>query len=211
MVTLRTYIFLDSLQPQLAAHTGTVSRGFLPVAGMASLYVEIAPGIAINRVMDIALKATRVQPAVQVVERAFGVLEVHHEDQGEVRQAGEAILRALGLNESDRMKPRMVSHQIIRAIEHYQAQLINKTRYGSMIIPGESLYILETEPAAYSVFAANEAEKAARITLVDVKPIGAFGRLYLGGPEAQIDAAAEAVERALSSVTGKESPPARTV
>jgi hypothetical protein len=209
MVTLRTYIFLDSLQPQLAAHTGTVSRGFLPLAGMASLYVEIAPGIAINRVMDIALKATRVQPAVQVVERAFGVLEVHHQDQGEVRQAGVAILRALDLEESDRLKPRVLSHQIIRSIEHYQAQLINKIRYGSMIIPGESLFILETEPAAYAVFAANEAEKAARITLVDVKPIGAFGRLYLGGPEAQIDAAAEAVEKALSSVTGKEPPPSR--
>jgi hypothetical protein len=210
MVTLRTYIFLDSLQPQLAAHTGTVSRGFLPLAGMASLYVEIAPGIAINRVMDIALKATRVQPAVQVVERAFGVLEVHHQDQGEVRQAGAAILRALDLEESDRLKPRVLSHQIIRSIEHYQAQLINKIRYGSMIIPGESLFILETEPAAYAVFAANEAEKAARITLVDVKPIGAFGRLYLGGPEAQIDAAADAVEKALSSVTGKEPPPSRT-
>jgi hypothetical protein len=210
MVSLRTYIFIDSLQPQLAAHTGTVSRGFLPVAGMASLYVEIAPGIAINRVLDTALKATRVQPAVQVVERAFGVLEVHHDDQGEVRQAGRAILRELGLEETDRIKPRMVSHQVIRAIEPYQAQLINKTRYGSMIIPGESLYILETEPAAYSVFAANEAEKAARITLVDVKPIGAFGRLYLGGPEAQIDAAAEAVQKALSSVAGKETPPSRT-
>lgn len=206
MVNLRTYVFLDSLQPQLAAHIGTTSRGFLPVAGMASLWVEIAPGIAINRVLDIGLKATRVAPAVQVVERAFGVLEVHHDDQGEVRQAGAAILRALDLEESDRLRPRMVSHQVIRAIEPYQAQLINKTRYGSMIIPGESLYILETEPAAYSVFAANEAEKAARVTLVDVKPIGAFGRLYLGGPEAQIDSAAEAVERAMSSITGKEIP-----
>ncbi|MBU1701517.1 MAG: hypothetical protein KJ970_17900 [Candidatus Eisenbacteria bacterium] len=206
MITLRTYIFLDSLQPQLAAQIGTVSRGFLPIAGMASLYVEIAPGIAINRVMDIALKKTRVQPAVQVVERAFGVLELHHQDQGEVRMAGEAILNALDLEEADRMKPRMVSSQVIRAIEPYQAQLINRTRYGSMIIPGQSLYILETEPAAYSVFAANEAEKAARITLIDANPIGAFGRVYLGGPEAQIDAAAEAVEKALSSISGKEIP-----
>jgi hypothetical protein len=206
MITLRTYIFLDSLQPQLAAHIGTVSRGFLPVAGMASLYVEIAPGIAINRVLDIALKATRVQPAVQVVERAFGVLEVHHQDQGEVRQAGQAILRALDLEESDRMRPRMVSHQIIRSVEPYQAQLINRTRYGSMLIPGQSLFILETEPAAYAIYAANEAEKAARVTLVDVNPIGAYGRLYLGGPEAEIDAAAEAVEKALSSVSGREVP-----
>jgi hypothetical protein len=174
---------------------------------MASLYVEIAPGIAINRVLDIALKATRVQPAVQVVERAFGVLEVHHQDQGEVRQAGRAILQALNLEESDRLKPRMVSHQVIRAIEPYQAQLINRTRYGSMIIPGQSLYILETEPAGYAVFAANQAEKAARITLIDANPIGAFGRVYLGGPEAEIDAAAEAVEKSFSTLPGREERP----
>ena len=209
MVTLRTYIFLDSLQPQLAAHIGTTSRGFLPVAGQASLYIEIAPGLAINRVMDVALKATRVQPAVMAVERAFGVMEVHHHDQGEVRQAGEAVLAALELREEDRMKPKVVSSQIIRAIEPYQAQLINRTRYGSMIIPGQSLYILETVPAAYSVYAANEAEKAARVTLVNVNPIGAFGRLHLGGPEADIDASAAAAERALKMLSGREAEPDR--
>jgi len=201
-VSLRTYIFLDSLQPQLAAHIGTVSRGFLPVAGDASLYIEIAPGIAINRVMDVALKATRVMPATIAVERAFGVMELHHRDQGEVRQAGSMVLRSLGVEESGRMKPRIVSSQIIRAIEPYHAQLINRIRYGSMIIPGQSLYILETEPAAYCIYGANEAEKAARVTLVDVNPIGAFGRLYLGGPEAEIDAASEAAVRALEGLTG---------
>jgi hypothetical protein len=202
-VTLRTYIFLDSLQPQLSAFIGTTARGFLPVAGMASLFVEISPGIAINRVTDVALKATRVKPAVQVVERAFGLLEVHDEDQGEVRQAGKAILDHLGVVESDRLKPRIVSNEIIRAIEPYHAQLINRNRYGSMIIPGQSLYILETEPAGYSSLAANEAEKAAHINLVELRPYGAFGRLYLGGTESEIDSASEAAIKALQDVAGK--------
>ena len=202
-VTLRTYIFLDSLQPQLSAFIGTTARGFLPVAGMASLFVEISPGIAINRVTDVALKATRVKPAVQVVERAFGLLEVHDEDQGEVRQAGKAILDHLGVAESDRLKPRIVSNEIIRAIEPYHAQLINRNRYGSMIIPGQSLYILETEPAGYSSLAANEAEKAAHINLIELRPYGAFGRLYLGGTESEIDSASEAAIKALQDVAGK--------
>lgn len=200
---LRTYAFLDNLQPQLAALVGTTSRGFLPVAGVAALWIEIAPGIAIHRLLDQALKATRCQPATIAVERAFGVLEVHHADQGEVRQAGEAVLRGIESTEADRMQPRLVSSTVIRSIESYHTQLINRTRYGSMILPGQSLYILETEPAAYAVLAANEAEKAARITLVDMNPIGAFGRLYLAGPEAEIDAAAAAAERALQSVTGR--------
>jgi len=202
-VTLRTYIFLDSLQPQLSAFIGTTARGFLPIAGMASLFVEISPGIAINRVTDVALKATRVKPAVQVVERAFGLLEIHDEDQGEVRQAGKAILDFLGLAEPDRLKPKVVSNEIIRAIEPYHAQLINRNRYGSMIIPGQSLYILETEPAGYSAFAANEAEKAAHINLIEVRPFGAFGRLYLGGSESEIDSASDAAIRALEGVSGK--------
>lgn len=202
-IELRTYAFLDNLQPQLAAHVGTTSRGFLPVAGVAALWVEIAPGIAIHRLLDSGLKATRCRPATIAVERAFGVLEVHHPDQGEVRQAGKAILDQIGHQESDRLKPRVISSQIIRAVEPDHAQLINRTRYGSMILPGESLFILETEPAAYAMAAANEAEKAARITLVQVSPVGAFGRLYLSGSEAEIDAAAAAAERCLSSMSGR--------
>ena len=71
---LRTYCFLDALQPQQATFIGKTARGFLPVPYQASLWVEIAPGIAINQVTDAALKATNVQPAVQVVERAYGLL-----------------------------------------------------------------------------------------------------------------------------------------
>jgi hypothetical protein len=205
MVTLRTYIYLDNLQPQLASFIGKTARGFLPVPHVASLFIEIAPGIAINRVTDVALKATRVTPAVQVVERAFGLLEVHHEEQAEVRQAGRAILDYLEVDEAKRIKPKLVSNQIIRAVEPYQSQIINRNSQGMMLLPGQSLYILETEPAGYSVFAANEAEKAANIFLINVRPFGAFGRLWLSGPEAEIDAAAEAATHALESVTGVES------
>lgn len=203
MITLRTYAFLDSLQPQLASFIGKTARGFLPIPGQASLWIEIAPGIAINRVTDVALKATRVTPAVQVVERAYGLLEVHHEDKGDVLNAGAAVLKSLELNETDRIKPNVVTHQIIRAVEPYQAQIINRNSAGMMILPGESLFILETDPAGYIAFAANEAEKAARVRLVNIQPYGAFGRLYMCGSEAEIDAAAEAAKAAIDSIVGK--------
>jgi len=202
-VTLRTYTFLDALQPQLATFMGKTARGFLPVPGQASLFIEIAPGIAINRVTDVALKATKVQPALQVVERAYGLLEIHHHDQGEVLSAGAAVLRFLEVKEDERLKPTILTNQIIRAVEAYQTQIINRSSSGMMILPGQSLFILETEPAGYVAFAANEAEKAARISLINVTPYGAFGRLYLSGPEAEIDAAAAAAMGALDAVKGK--------
>jgi hypothetical protein len=202
-VTLRTYTFLDALQPQLATFMGKTARGFLPVPGQASLFIEIAPGIAINRVTDVALKATKVQPALQVVERAYGLLEIHHHDQGEVLSAGAAVLRFLEVKEEERLKPKILTNQVIRAVEAYQTQIINRSSSGMMILPGQSLFILETEPAGYVAFAANEAEKAARISLINVTPYGAFGRLYLSGPEAEIDAAAAAAMGALDAVKGK--------
>ena len=202
--SLRTYVFLDSLQPQLAAHICTTCRGYFPVPYVASLFVEIAPGMAIHRLMDVALKATRVQPATLVVERAYGMLELHADDKGEVRSAGAAILAELGVTEADRLKPRLVSNTIIRAIEPMHAMILDKIRFGSMIEPGQSLFILETEPAAYAALAANEAEKAADIRLVDVTPFGAFGRLYLAGSESEIDSAAQAAVAAVQGLSGKD-------
>jgi hypothetical protein len=202
-IQLRTYIFLDALQPQLATFMGKTARGFLPVPGQASLFIEIAPGIAINRVTDAALKATSVQPALQIVERAFGLLEVHHDDQGEVLSAGANILGQLEVTEQQRLKPQVVTNQIIRSVEAYQTQIINRNSSGMMVLPGESLFILETQPAGYVVFAANEAEKAAHVSLVNVTPWGAFGRLYMSGPEAEIDAGAVAAIAALDGVTGQ--------
>jgi ethanolamine utilization microcompartment shell protein EutS len=204
MITLRTYTFLDSLQPQLASFMGKTARGFLPVPEMAALFVEIAPGIAINRVTDVALKANDVTPGVLVVERAFGLLEIHAHDKGEVEGAGDAILNALELKEQERLKPQVVSNQIIRSIEPYQAQIINRDSAGMMILPGESLFILETNPAGYVTYAANEAEKAANVSLVHMRPFGAFGRLWMSGSESEIDSAAEAAISALERVAGKE-------
>jgi hypothetical protein len=204
MVELRTYAFLDTLQPQLAGGIGTTCRGFLPVPGVASLWVEIAPAIRIHELLDVALKATSVRPATISVERAYGLLEVNHPEQGEVREAGRAILEAMGKSESDRQKPRLVSSTVIRGVEPYHSQMIDRTRFASMVVPGQSLFILETEPAAYCMLAANEAEKAAPVTLVDCNPIGAFGRLYMAGGEAEIDSAREAAERALQGLSGRE-------
>ena len=207
--SLRTYVFLDSLQPQLAAHICTTCRGYFPTPYVASLFVEIAPGMAIHRLMDVALKSTKVQPATLVVERAYGMLELHSDDKGEVRTAGEAILNQLGVKEDDRLKPRLVSNTIIRAIEPMHAMVLDKIRFGSMIEPGQSLFILETEPAAYAAFAANEAEKAANVRLVDVTPFGAFGRLYLCGSESEVDSAAQAALQALKTLSGREASPAK--
>jgi hypothetical protein len=199
-VTLRGYVFLDSLQPQLAAFIGTTCRGFLPLAGQASLFVETAPGMIINRVTDVALKATRAVPAVQVVERSFGLLEIHHDDKGEVNSAGDAILSALDVTLADGLRPRVVSDQIIRSVEPYQAQLINRNRQGMLLIPGQSLFILETEPAAWIVAAANEAEKAANVNLINLRPFGAFGRLWMAGSESEIDSAREAAIAAIQAL-----------
>lgn len=204
MADLRSFVFLDSLQPQLAAYLGTTAKGFLPIAGEASLIVEISPGIEINRVTDVAVKATDVRPGMQVVERLYGMLEIHSPSQADVRQAGQAILDTLELKETDRIKPRVLSSQIIKHVDDLQVQLINRNRQGMMIIAGESLFIMEVEPAGYAAFAANEAEKAAEINVVDVRMTGAFGRVYLGGEQRDIDVASVAATKAIEGLTGRE-------
>jgi hypothetical protein len=202
-IDLRSYVFLDSLQPQMAAFIGSTARGFLPLAGDASLWVEISPGIEINRITDVALKATRVRPAVQVVERLFGLLEVHSPDQAEVRAAGAAILDALEVQAEDRWKPKLHSSQIIRRVDAHQTQLINRNRKGMMLIADQTLYVMEVEPAAYAVLAANEAEKAAHINIVEVRPFGSFGRVYLGGEERDIMAGYTAAIQVIEDITGR--------
>ena len=203
-IEIRTLAFLDSLQPQYAAFLGTVAQGFLPLAGDASLYVEVSPGIEINRLTDVALKATNVKPGMQIIERYYGLLEIHSPDQAETRAAGAAILDALGLTESDRLKPKILSSQIIRRIDDHHAQLINRMRHGQMIVPGQTLYVLECEPAAYAALAANEAEKAANINVLEVRAAGAMGRVYLGGEEQDIDVGWRAAVAALEALDGRE-------
>jgi len=204
LVDLRSYVFLDSLQPQHAAFLGTVAQGFLPIADMASLWIEISPGIEINRVTDIALKSTRVTPGMQIVERLYGLLEVHSLSQADVRQAGAAVLDALGIKEEDRWKPKILSSQVIRRLDDHQAQLINRMRHGHMIIPGQTLYVMEVQPAAYASLATNEAEKAAEINVLEVRAFGSFGRVYLGGEERDIDVGYRAAVASIEGVTGKD-------
>ena len=203
-IELRSYVFLDSLQPQHAAYIGTVALGFLPLPGDASLWIEIAPGIAINRITDIALKSASVRPGVQVVERLYGLLEIHSSRQGETRAAGKAILEALGVRKEECLKPRVISTQIIRNIDAHQTQLINRTRRGQLLLAGQTLYVLEVQPAAYAALAANEAEKAASINILEVQAVGSFGRLYLGGEERDILAGSKAALLAIENVAGRE-------
>lgn len=201
---LRSYVYLDNLQPQHAAYLGTVAQGFLPLPGDASLWIEISPGIEINRIMDVALKSAVVRPGVLFIERLYGLLEVHSSNQGETRAAGQAILSALGVRQQDCLKPRVVSSQIIRNIDAYHTQLINRSRRGNMILAGQTLYVLEVEPAAFAALAANEAEKAALINILQVSAVGSFGRLFLGGQERDILAASRAVLDTIESVAGRQ-------
>ncbi|MDH4147937.1 MAG: hypothetical protein OEY23_22500 [Acidimicrobiia bacterium] len=203
-IEIRSFAFLDNLQPQYAAFLGTVAQGFLPLAEDASLYVEVAPGIEINRLTDVALKATGVKPGMQIIERYYGLLEIHSPDQAETRAAGAAILDAVGLTESDRLKPKILSSQIIRRIDDHHAQLINRMRHGQMIVPGQTLYVLECEPAAYAALATNEAEKAADVNVLEVRAAGAMGRVYLGGEERDIDVGWRAAVAALEGLDGRE-------
>lgn len=202
-VELRSYVFLDNLQLQHAAFLGTVARGFLPLPGDASLWIEISPGIEINRITDVALKSVGVKPGMQIVERLYGLLEVHSSSQADVRAAGAAILEALELKEEDRLKPRVVSSQIIRNIDPHQVQLINRMRHGHMILAGQTLYVMEVQPAAYAALAANEAEKRANLNILEVTAYGSFGRVYLGGSEQDIMAGYQAAIDAIESVSGR--------
>lgn len=206
-VQLRTFSFIDQMQPQYAALMGTLITGNVPIAGQSQLFVEVAPGNAIYRVADVALKAADVRPGVQVVERVFGILELHGDSQGSVRTAGAAILDELNLTEGDRLKPTVISSQIISNVDPYQASLINQQRRGAMLVPGQSLLVVETSPAAYSSIAANEVEKAADISLIMVNTIGAAGRVLVAGTASQIQGALQAIEQTFESMEGREAPP----
>ena len=199
---LRCYCMLDRMQAQYAAFVGTVTQGDLPTEGMASLYVEMAPGNEVFRVVDIAVKATEAKPGAQIVEREFGMFEVHSLNQAAVIEAGEVVLNRLGLNMEDRIKPQIASTQVITRVDPYQAQLLNRFRRGSMLVPGETMLVLECAPAAYINYACNEAEKSASIKIIHVSSVGRFGRMWLSGTEADIVTARDAATKALNSLEG---------
>lgn len=203
-VELRAFGQVSRMQPRYAAYEATVADGDIPLVGMAQLFVEVAPGNEVYRAADAALKATSVRPGSQVVEREFGLLALHADDPQVVVEAGRVILDRLGLAESDRLRPSIVSEEVITNITPFQAQLINRFRRGSLLVPGQTLLVVEVTPAAYILLAANEAERAAQIDIIDIRPIGRFGRLYIAGDESNVREAQEGVRRGLAGIAGRE-------
>jgi ethanolamine utilization microcompartment shell protein EutS len=197
MAELRSCFFIDQLQPQTLCYMATWMRGRLPRTNMAAQIIEVAPGLDIEALTDVALKAADVQGGILVVERQFGYLEIHSRDIAAVKSAAEAVLDAMEMTPDKAMKPKILASKIVTRIDPGHAFLINRNKGGSMILAGETLFVLETEPAAYAILAANEAEKAAAIKIVDYRMIGATGRLYLSGTEATVRAAATAAEHSL--------------
>ncbi len=202
-IELRGAVFIDQMQPQFAATVATNSGGFFPVTGEAAFWLEVQPGIVINRLMDVALKSCDVKPGALVTERSYGTLEVHGPDQGQVRLAGQLILQAAGLSFEDALQPNLMTSEIIRKISDHHAMMINRTRAGMLVLGDDTLYTLEVNPAVYVTLAANEAEKASPIRLVGLGAEGAVGRLRLAGTDAEIDEAVKAVRRALSGLRGR--------
>ena len=200
MAELRSFIFIDQLQPQTLSYMGTWMRGSLPRANMAAQIIEVAPGLDIEALTDIAVKHTGVRAGILVVERQFGYLEFHSHDTASVKASAAAVLDALGATEADATPPRILGSKVITKVDHQHAFLINRNKLGSMVIAGEALYTLEMQPASYAIVAANEAEKAAGIKVIDYRMIGANGRVYLAGTEADIPPARDAAESALQAL-----------
>lgn len=200
--SLRVYCYLDRMQSEVAAFVGTITQGDLPVEGMASLYVEMAPGNEVFRTVDIAVKATEAKPGAQVVEREFGMFEVHSMNQAAVLESGAIVLDRLGLVKEDRIKPSVYSSNLITRVDPYQAQLLNRWRRGSMLVAGETLFVLEVAPAAYIMLAANEAEKKANVKIIHIASVGRFGRMWMSGTEAEMVTARDAAIQAMENVEG---------
>jgi ethanolamine utilization microcompartment shell protein EutL len=200
---LRTYVLIDAMQPQYAALTGVLLQGDVPVEGMAEIFMELAPASDVYEMLDAALKTTEVRPGSLRVEREYGTLEIHGFFQEDVKVAGQTALARFGLTEADRWKPEVVSVKMVTNVDAYEAQLVNQTSRGGLLLRGQTLCVLEVAPAAYVILAANEAEKAADITLVHYSPSGRFGRLYLAGTESAVKVARDAAIQAVNSLSGK--------
>jgi len=202
--SLRCYCYIDRMQPQYAAFFGVVTQGDLPTEGMASLFIEMSPGNEVFRTVDIAVKSTEAKPGAQVVEREFGMFEIHSHNQAAVLESGRVVLSRLGLKIEDRIRPKVISIQLITNIDPYQAQLLNRWRRGGLIVPNETLLVVECAPAAYINYACNEAEKKASIKLLHIASVGRYGRLWLSGTEADMVTARDAAVHALEKLEGIE-------
>ena len=204
MAELRAFCHIDRMQSQFASLFASACRGFLSVEGMASLFVEVLPGVEINRLADISLKITNSKPGEMIVERRYGMMEIHSFEREEILHAGQMILEELGLKEEDRLAPSILSTSIINKIDPYQAVIINRNSKGMLILGGDDVYLLEVTPAAYSSIAANEAEKHCDVRLVDIRFFGAAGRIYLAGTESEIQAAAKKIVETLNQLKGRK-------
>ncbi|OFB41011.1 microcompartment protein [Mycolicibacterium sp. (ex Dasyatis americana)] len=205
---IRVYLLVEDLQRQFAAYLGTPTRarGYPPYEGEHALIVEVSPALAIERVIDLALREVPgIQPGILYVERQFGVLEIHSANLEDVQRAGEAILAGTGNKASDQLRPRVLYHDIIENITDQHAVILNRNRQASMILPGQSLLVYEMTPALFAAVAANEAERAAPgLTVVDVQMIGAAGRLYIGGSTAEVTVARDRITAVLDGIEGRE-------
>ncbi len=197
MAELRSFIFIDQLQPQTLAYIATWMRGSLPRRNMAAQIIEVAPGLDIEALTDVALKGANIKVGLLVVERQYGYLEFHSHSTAEVKAAAQAVLDTLGANIDDAIPAQVLGSKIVSRIDHQHAFLINRNKLGSMILGGESLYLLECQPASYAILACNEAEKEANIKVIDYRMVGANGRLYLAGDEAEVRKARHVVETVL--------------
>jgi hypothetical protein len=207
-VELRVYLPIPDLGRQFAAYLGTPlrARGYPPSEGDHALIVEVAPGLAIERIIDLALKSVPdIEPGIHFVERQFGVLEVHSSDPAHVDQAGEAILDGIGATPADALKPRVLYVDVIEDVTDQHAVIVNRNREASMLLPGQTLLVVEMTPALFAAVAANAAERVAPdLTLITVSMIGAAGRVYLAGATADIVLARDEITRVLEDVTGRE-------
>ncbi|MCH2104850.1 MAG: hypothetical protein MK297_12685 [Planctomycetes bacterium] len=202
-IELRGAVHLDQMQPQFAATIAANSDGYFPVAGESAFWLEVRPGIVVNRLLDVALKTCDVKPGALITERHYGSLEVHSPDQGQVRMAGEAILRELGLTPQDGLAPKLLTDEVVHQIDDHHAMLINRTRAGMLVLGKDTLYTLEVTPAVHVLLAANEAEKASSVRIVGLGHDGAVGRLRLAGSDADIEQAVAAIHRAMEGTGGR--------
>jgi hypothetical protein len=205
---IRVYLLVEDLQRQFAAYLGTPTRarGYPPYEGEHALIVEVSPALAIERVIDLALREVPgIQPGILYVERQFGVLEIHSADLADVQRAGQAILKGTGNEAADQLRPRVLYHDIIEDITDQHAVILNRNRQASMILPGQALLVYEMTPALFAAVAANEAERAApELTVVDVQMIGAAGRLYIGGSVKEVTTARDRITEVLAGIEGRE-------
>ncbi|WP_136441245.1 microcompartment protein [Pacificoceanicola onchidii] len=208
MTELRVYLPIADLQPQFAAYLSspTRARAYPPFKGQNSLIIEVAPALSIHRIADLALKAAPdMEPGILFTERQFGLLELHADEMADLDTAGAAILKGIGAKASDQLAPTVLYHDIIEDLSDQHAIILNRSRDGSILVPGVALLIYEMAPALFACVAANEAEKAAPgLTINDVQMMGATGRVFLSGSVEQMTIARDRITEVLGTIKGRK-------